>query len=379
MSSVLRIGFVLLSSPERPIPSTRVAVLNMLPLLQKRGHSCTVLYAPASPTERPELPEGLAGQARALRLDLVVFQKVSGNSVLQCVANLRELGIASCFAFCDVVDASMVAATDGSVVVTEFLRSLHPPELQGRMFVVHDGIERPEVVRPAGGRGPTAARRASQDTLRAVLVTSAQLWAVPELPRLPAWLELTIVGRYAASPLQRLREASWAARAPARHERVAALARFLVNPRIRCVPWSEGGVYDELLKADIGMIPVQREPALDLPKGVVPDWARKSENRLTLKMATGLPVVASRIPAYESVGIPGRDYFLVDDSKSWMHTLSALRDPALRAEMGLAARAAVLPRFSMEHQADLLVAAMQTIIASRRGAPTVVRRESTAP
>lgn len=362
----LRIGFVLLSSPGRPIPSTRVAVLNMLPLLGARGHTCHVLHAPDTPSERPELPPGLVGQARQLQLDVVVLQKVSGPSVLRFVADLREAGIASCFMFCDVIDPAMVEATDGSVVVTEFLKSLHDARLQARMHVVHDGVERPQVTREAAGPPAHPGRGTSAAPLRAVLVTSAQLWHVPELTGLPRWLELTIVGRYAAGPVARWREAGWAARRGSDPEPKGRLLRFLLHPRIRCVPWSEDGVYRELLRADVGVIPVHREPPLDVAAGVVPDWARKSENRLTLKMAVGLPVVASRIPSYEPVIESGVNAFLVERPAEWLAALETLRDPVARERIGRAARASVLPRFSMECQATLLADALQAIVRRRR-------------
>lgn len=358
----LRVGFVLLSPPHQAIPSTRVAVLNMLPLLTRLGHHCQILFAPPQPTERPELPGDLLQRAGTEQLDIVVFQKVAGASVLSLVKGLRSAGIASCFMFCDVIDHDMVEATDGSVVVTDFLRSLYPARLQPRMHVVHDGIERPDVVRPTA---PVAdARR-----LRAVLVTSAQLWNVPVIGMPPPWLEITVVGRYAQTAAGRWREARWALRKPTAAAPAMHVLQLLLHPRVRLTPWSEDGVYRELQRADVGVIPVDTTEG-HIESGVgAPDWARKSENRLTLMMSAGLPVVASRVPAYESVVVQGRNAFLADNRSEWLAALQVLRDASTRQQVGAAARAAVLPRFSLDRQAQLLSHALLAITAHRQRRP----------
>ncbi|MBK9234573.1 MAG: hypothetical protein IPO19_00335 [Rhodoferax sp.] len=120
------------------------------------------------------------------------FQKVHGASVLQLVDQLSAAGIKTVYMVCDLVDTAMSDRTDGTIVVTDFLRELYGPGLAHKVHVVHDGIERPEVVKAAVR--PTFA--SSRDPLRAVLVTSAQLTSVPVLKNLPDWLDITIVAAY---------------------------------------------------------------------------------------------------------------------------------------------------------------------------------------
>src|SRR5581483_8284204 len=115
------------------------------------------------------------------------------------------------------------------------------------------------------------------------------------ISRVPSWLRVTIVGAYPKPVRQRFKEARWAlARKPSQVDRLQYL-RFLTHPRIRRVSWDAVGVYDHLLSADVGVIPVERAAA---EGGKIGIWAIKSENRLTLKMATALPVVAAPVPAY---------------------------------------------------------------------------------
>jgi glycosyltransferase involved in cell wall biosynthesis len=97
------------------------------------------------------------------------------------------------------------------------------------------------------------------------------------------------------------------------------------------------------------------------------EWKVKSENRLTLKMAMGLPVVATPIPAYEPVVEQGVNGFLARSMDEWMQHLGALRDPALRMSMGQQARQTALTRYSMDRQAEKLIAVLQGLVGLRPG------------
>lgn len=190
-----RIGFVLLSNSACPLPSTRIAVLNLFPLLRAAGYDPEIVFEPASATETPELA-GLAERAKARGCSLVFFQKVHGASVLAEMRKLRGLGIRTVYGVCDRIDDEIVRATDATTIVTEFLRQQHASELRERIHIVHDGIERPDICHPHDSdAGSTPASR-----LRAVLVTSSTLETIPVIGRLPRDLDLTVVGRYPESP-----------------------------------------------------------------------------------------------------------------------------------------------------------------------------------
>jgi len=355
MHPPIKVGFVLLSPSRAPIPSTRIAVLNMFPLLREAGFAPHIVFEPEQGSQTPNV-DGLLPELVAQRYDVIVFQKVHGASVEALAHGLREAGIKTVFALCDVVDVPMAQATDMTVIVTDYLKSLYPAALQHKIRVVHDGIEHPEVIKQDWGshRGSAAA------PLRAVLVTSAEMLRLPVLPALPPWLEVTIVGRYAASPLARLRSARWTYQQLPRHQRLPLL-RFLFNRRIRCVPWHPERVYDAMREADIGIIPIERMP-VHAPGTPAPDWKVKSENRLTMKMAIGLPVIATPIPSYEPAVQQGVNAYLAETPADWLACLKSLRDPAARAAMGQAARESALRRYSMQEQARLLSTALKELV-----------------
>lgn len=345
MSPPLRLGLVLCSPRTAPTPSTRIAVLNVLPALHEAGIQTEFLFEPPTPTETPTL-DGVADRAARQGCDAVLLQKVHGEAALQLAQQLRVRGIASVWLVCDLIEPRMVEATDATAVVCDHLRSCYPQALQARMHLVHDGIEHPALFRTEA-----SPRRGSLlHPLKACLVSSSQLRALPVLDRPPPWLQVRICGAYAKG-WQRLREISWSWQRLAAAQRGALLA-FLLDPRIRRRPWTPEGVYDELLASDLGILPIDTETQQR-------SWRLKSANRLTLKMAIGLPVIATPIPAYEDIIESGVNGFLARSRADWLAALSQLRDPQLRQRIGRAGRESVLQAYGQALQAQRLIAVLE--------------------
>jgi len=256
----------------------------------------------------------------------------------------------------------MVQCTDVTIAVTDYLRDLHPAALQSKIHVVHDGIEHPDHVKTEWTDHSGSWRR----PLRAVLVTSAKLMELPVLKSPPSWLQVTIVGRYSAARdrVQRLRELWWGMNEgeSTMKQRIASV-RFLLNERIQLVAWDLVRVYQCMRDADIGIIPVDCMPEAR-PGESPPPWLLKSENRLTLKMCMGLPVVATPIPSYEHVVQHGRNAFLARSAREWLDCLDALRDPRLRRDVGQRARTSVLDRYSIGEQARRLLGVLEGVVAA---------------
>ncbi|MCW5640832.1 MAG: glycosyltransferase family 4 protein [Rhodoferax sp.] len=350
-------GFVLLSNRHNPQPSTRIAVLHMLPFLQAAGIDAHIVHEPAHSDEQPDV-DGLATRLIAQRFDVVYFQKVRGASVHASLRALADAGIRTVYGVCDHVDLQMVRLADTTIVVTEYLKSLCPVDTRHKVHVVHDGVEHPEHAKSEWS--DHAGTRASP--LRAVLVTSASLKQLPVLTSPPDWLHVRIIGRYSPEHalLQRLRDARWALHTMDHWRERATYLRFLADRRISTHPWGPDSVYDAMKQADIGILPIDiRTRAVGNPGP--PAWQIKSENRLTLKMAVGLPVIATPIPAYEPVVDHGKNAFLARSRSDWLTSLDVLRDPAARAEIGQQARRSVLDRYSQAAQARQLIQAMATL------------------
>ena len=352
-----KIGWILLSPRTDPQPSTRIAALNMMDELPARGYASVVLYEPVNGSEQPRLPPTaeLLETVRREQIELVIFQKAHGPSILEFIDALRRAGVKTAYMVCDLVLPVMTEATDLTITVTPYLRSLYPEALRHKVEIVHDGIERAELCKDGADRPPGR----SATRLSATLVTSAALYDLGPIGRPPDWLSVNVVGRYPAAraPLHRLKNAYQAlAVLPDARARLDFL-RFAMHPRIRTQAWSEAGAYAALLDADVGIIPV-REEGEATADGRPPMWMRKSENRLTMKMALGLPVVASPVPAYLDIIEQGVNGFIASSTAEWRSCLEALRDPALRRSVGARARQTVAQRYSRTRQAELLAAAL---------------------
>ncbi|MCZ4313829.1 glycosyltransferase [Comamonadaceae bacterium G21597-S1] len=348
---------MLLSNRRNPQPSTRIAVLNMLPFLQAAGIDAHIVHEPADSAEQPDI-DGLATRLIAQKFDAVYFQKVGGASVYACLRALADAGIRTVYGVCDHIDPHMVRLSDLTIVVTEYLKSLCPADTRHKVHVVHDGLEHPEHVKSEWGNhagSPTS-------PLRAVLVTSASLRQLPVLMSPPEWLHVSIIGRYPPENawLKRFRDSRWTMRKMGHWRDRNGFLRFLADRRISTHPWGPESVYDAMKGADIGILPIDTSAGA-VGNQTVPAWQIKSENRLTLKMAVALPVIATPIPAYEPVVDHGKNAFLARSRSDWLHCLSVLRDPAARAQIGQQARRSVIDQYSQAAQARRLIQLMATV------------------
>ena len=340
-----KIGFALLSDSNNPIPSTRIACLNLFPLFKKAEVEPIVLFEPVRSTECPDVGD-LVEKAVAAGVAAVVFQKIYGPSVLAAMRGLRLAGIASIYCVCDIVDNEVAATADATIIVTEYLKSLYRKDLHSRIFVVHDGIEHPEVERvdsPAHSR-----------VLQAALVTSQELYKLPVFDCPPHGWQVNVIGRFpdAAKRLDRFNMFRWNLAEQKGVEKRLSFLKSALHHRIKRIAWDPLGVYENLRRSDIGIIPVDTTDNTLVSTAPDPVWKLKSENRLTLNMAIGLPVIATPIPSYEDVIEHGKNGLFARSRRDWLDSFSLLRDPDVRNEMGINARLSVLNRFSIELQAE---------------------------
>ncbi len=105
--------------------------------------------------------------------------------------------------------------------------------------------------------------------------------------------------------------------------------------------WSESTEVGDLQGCDIGLVPVPEHP-----------WNHWKLFLKTLQyMAVGLPVIGSRMGSNAEVIQDGVNGFVVDSPDEWYDRLQILiKDPALRKQMGIAARQTVLEKYSIQTQ-----------------------------
>ncbi len=116
---------------------------------------------------------------------------------------------------------------------------------------------------------------------------------------------------------------------------------------------------------------LEREPA-DLESfdiGLLPEpddaWTRgKGAFKALLYMATGLPVVASKVGVNPEVIAEGETGFNVETTQQWVQALDRLlSDAELRRRLGMAGRQRLLERYALEVQSPRLAKVLRDAVA----------------
>ena len=133
-------------------------------------------------------------------------------------------------------------------------------------------------------------------------------------------------------------------------------ARDVALPEIPhvAVPWSAEHEVAELCRFDIGLVP--------LP---LTEWTpHKFYLKLVQYMALGIPPVATPLGANPGVIDDGVTGFLAGSPAAWTATLRRLvADPDLRASVGAAAARVAHERYTLQANAERIVAAFRSVLA----------------
>ena len=106
---------------------------------------------------------------------------------------------------------------------------------------------------------------------------------------------------------------------------IEKLKGWMPTIKIRFVKWMHDTCFDELMGSDIAIAPLFND---EFSKS-------KSENKVVAYMKSGLPVIASPIPAYKNIIRSGYNGFLANTDEQWLDALEQLiTDKGLRCTIG---------------------------------------------
>lgn len=309
-------------------PSTRLRMLPLVEHLRVRGHRVELI----------EIPRSLGGRLRLLRraasADIVVLQKKLFPPFY--VGLLRRANPALIF---DVDDAVMFHEIErGEPLAGEFFRRFCAIAAASRHVVTGNGYLA-EFAR--------AARAGADAGGVAVLPTPVDMRAVPCKPThgdaddgriVVGWIG-TKGNLRQLSPLADVLRAATAAVPGLCLHLVADAGLELPGVAVEHRPWRAETETSELHGFDIGLMPLEDNL-----------WNRgKGGYKLLQYMTAGLPAVASPVGINRDIVRDGENGFLAASVADWRDRLIALaRDTALRRRIGLAARATVAARYSLD-------------------------------
>ena len=259
-------------------------------------------------------------EAVAHRQDVVIFQKVESSRAVRFARTARSMGTRVIFVQADYRDSPIYPLADRVIVSSEELARQLGNLCRTPITVIEDPVDLPRDLESA----PSDRRRG----LRLLWIGSKQ-----NLDAL-AGLRISLQDRRLAD---------------------VTLTTVSDHPGAS-ISWSPAAVRAALLDADVAVI-----PCLDTPAALA-----KSNNRLSMFMAAGLPVVASPIPAYADIVEPGRTGLLARTSDDWIHALETLRDPALRRAIGAEARRAAWERYAPPEIASRWLNVIAELLAAGR-------------
>lgn len=294
----LNIAWILLG--DKNVGSSRIHGLNIHNYLLGQKVNSKILQSNYGMVPRLTLSVEEKGALLSSGLDVLIFQKVFDNKAIELAYAAREQCMRTIFLISDKYDTDMITAVDRLVVSSDYLRQYYSDVYAVEATVIEDAIESDiDLFKSHSGKDPQAVWVGHEDN----------------------WKTLSII---------------WEALNEMHDSRYSL--RTISNHPDATVAWDLNTVTDEILTCDIAVIPTFHD-----------DWAlAKSNNRLTMFMALGIPVIASNIPAYNKIIKNGVNGFLADNKEDWIKYLSLLQDPELRIKIAAQARRDVIPNYSID-------------------------------
>jgi len=116
------------------------------------------------------------------------------------------------------------------------------------------------------------------------------------------------------------------------------------------VSWSEATETDDLLKMDIGIMPLKKDA-----------WSEgKCGFKLIQYLSCGIPAIADPVGVNKVIIENGRNGFLCEEKNDWKEKLQLLiTQPSLRKELGLNGRSKIVNEYSIQSQEEKFLSLFQ--------------------
>lgn len=301
----LSVAWVLVGN--ETVGSSRIHGINISNYFNGKGVDSEILQKPHGYYEQlllGRLAERILLDARP---DIVVFQRVNKGTSATLAKKLSLQGTKTVFIMADLFDTNMPFVCDHTIVTSECLKAQ----------LVNCGVR--------------------EDTVS----------VIPD----PIETDYLMVKSYSDEPHERIKivwvgaEGNWPSlnvvQKALLHQSLSDYELVTIsNHPLATIRWDLETVWDRILDCDVAVIPVDM---------TIEGFLAKSNNRLTMFKALGLPVICSPLDCYNSIIRHAENGYLASSEEEWILCLQSLRDPSLRWRMGLADREKIFEIYGIEN------------------------------
>lgn len=310
----MSVGWILCSNEQTG--SSRIHGINLHKGLQSRNILSCLLRTPQGYIQHLEISKVELNILTNARFKIVIFQRVHGGKAVQLCRKLQNRGTLCGFFMADLFNVEMMKEVDFILTPSDFIRNhlIANGYKSDSIFVLPDAVETSRSIKKRYHQ-----KDDSTEMIRVVWVGNANNW--------PAII-----------PLRKLFETC------PDFEKYQ-LITISDHPQAD-IKWELESVWANILSCDIGIVPA------DITK---PEALAKSNNRVTMFMALGIPVVCSPLPAYKTIIVNHKNGFIAETENDWKTCLYVLKDAKLRKIIGEAAYEDAHHKFNRENITTRLI------------------------
>jgi len=310
---VPKIGWILLG--DKNVGSSRTHGINIHNFLLEKGVKSIILQS--NSTMKSYLTIAFWRQLLLISLgyDIFIFQKVHNDKAIRFAKLAKKRGIKTIFIQSDLIDTEIIKIVDYLIVTSDYLKQYYDHNYGTNAIVIEDAIEVDRNL---------VKKHSDKNRIEIVWVGYKDNWK-----------NLDIIHK----ALKKLNDKSF------------YLKKISNHPEAD-IQWNLETVYKEILTGDIAIIPCSTN-----------EWGKaKSNNRLTMFMALGLPVIVSPIPSYKKIIRNGYNGFLAENINDWVKYFLLSKDITIRRNIGMKAKEDVLKRYSIEVIGDRWLSLINRIL-----------------
>jgi hypothetical protein len=315
----IKVGWLLLG--DKNVASSRIHGLNIHNFLRgEKGIDSRIIQCNPTMCHKLKLPFWKQLLLLVSGYDILIFQKVYDYKALRFVKLSKKCHVKTIFLQSDLIKTDIINLSDYVVVVSDYLRDFCRNKYDINAVVIEDAIEVSQT---------KFKRHSSKEDLEIVWVGHMDNWDTLEIV-------------YKA--LEKVQDETFSLKTISNHPNAT-------------IKWNLKTVSKEILKSDIAVIPAFKN-----------EWANaKSNNRLTMFMALGLPAIASSVPSYQKLIHNGDNGFIAEGIDDWVKYLLLLKDVNLRKKIGEKARKEVIEKYSIKRIGKQWVLLLWNIVSSTPG------------